>query len=69
MSNFQPGRWKPVLRKLEDGDERNWRQHKEMRRYAMLMDWKNIAEMFILPKTIYIFNAILPVFFAELEQS
>ena len=32
-----PGQ-KPLLKKLKNLDERNWRQHKQMERYAQLMD-------------------------------
>ena len=32
---------RPEFRKLYNTDERSWRQHKQMKRYTMLMDWKN----------------------------
>jgi len=31
---------------------------KQMKRHTMLMDWKNIAKMSILPTAIYRFNVI-----------
>ena len=44
-----------------------------MKRYSMLMDWKNVAKMSIPPKAIYRFSVIpiknLKVFFTEIEQT
>ena len=34
-------------------DERNWRQHKQMERYTVFLDWEIIVEMTIVPKAIY----------------
>ena len=47
--------------KLENTDERNQRGHKQMEKYTMFLDWKNILNimnMNILPKAVYSFNAI-----------
>ena len=39
--------------------ERNWRQHKQMERCTMFLDWWiNISKVTILPKATYRFNAI-----------
>ena len=31
----------PKLRQRQDSDESNQRQHKQMERYTMFLDWKN----------------------------
>ena len=52
MKDLYAENYKTLIKETED-------DLKEMKRYSMLLDWKNTVKIAILPKAFYRFNVIL----------
>ena len=51
IMDLYPKKYRTLLKEIEE-DTKRWKK------YSMLMDWKNIVKMSLLPREIYTFNAI-----------